>query len=538
MHRLARVYPYRSRAGCRARSFATSHSRHSAIIHTEHAQSLNESTNALVSFPTKNHNPNPHGPLSNLTVAIKDNICTIHLPTTCSSGMLRHFTSPFDATAVELLKAGGASIIGKANCDEFGMGSLNVNSIHGPVVNPYHSPNEKSIPWAERERRSAGGSSGGSAAAVAAGMCDAALGTDTGGSIRLPASYCGITGLKPSYGLISRWGVVSFADSLDCVGVLGKSVDTVKTVFESISSYDPKDPTAATPHTRERAKASAESLLSTLDADLSDPDLSSLRIGIPQEYFPSELNTTIVTAVRKVLERLSSLGAQLIPVSLPSTPYALSAYYVIASAEASSNLARYDGVQYGTRFPLLPGADKSKPGNVYAHTRSAGFGAEVQKRILLGTYALTADAFDNYFLQAQRVRQRIKTDFDSAFRIPNAQLSNPSPNPDGVDVILHPSAIRTAPRLDSDAVSGLGPYLQDVMAVPASLAGLPTVSVPAGLAADGWPIGVSVVGQWGSDELVMCIGKVIERTSDEDDGPMADAIFGFDDVICGLDAAT
>lgn len=452
----------------------------------------------------------------NLTVAIKDNICTIHLPTTCSSGMLRHFTSPFDATAVELLKAGGASIIGKANCDEFGMGSLNVNSIHGPVVNPYHSPNEKSIPWAERERRSAGGSSGGSAAAVAAGMCDAALGTDTGGSIRLPASYCGITGLKPSYGIVSRWGVVSFADSLDCVGVLGKSVDTVKTVFDSISSYDPKDPTAATPHTRERAKASAESLLSTLDADLSDPDLSSLRIGIPQEYFPSELNTTIVTAVRKVLERLSSLGAQLIPVSLLSTPYALSAYYAIASAEASSNLARYDGVQYGTRFPLPPGADKSKPGNVYAHTRSAGFGAEVQKRILLGTYALTADAFDNYFLQAQRVRQRIKTDFDSAFRIPNAQLSNPPPNPDGVDVLLHPSAIRTAPRLDSDAVSGLGPYLQDVMTVPASLAGLPTVSVPAGLAADGWPIGVSVVGQWGSDELVMCIGKVIERTLDED----------------------
>jgi aspartyl-tRNA(Asn)/glutamyl-tRNA(Gln) amidotransferase subunit A len=344
---LARVHPSGFCTGCRLRSFATWHPRRFPIIHAEHTQSLNESTNALVNFSIQNHNHNPHGPLSNLTVAIKDNICTMHLPTTCSSGMLRHFTSPFDATAVELLKAGGANIIGKANCDEFGMGSLNVNSIHGPVVNPYHSPNEKSIPWAERERRSAGGSSGGSAAAVAAGLCDAALGTDTGGSVRLPASYCGITGLKPSYGLISRWGVVSFADSLDCVGVLGKSVDTVKTVFDSISSYDPKDPTAATPHTRERAKASVESLLSTLNADLSDPELSSLRIGIPQEYFPSELNTTIVTAVRKVLERLSALGAELIPVSLPSTPYALSAYYVIASAEASSNLARYDGVQYG-----------------------------------------------------------------------------------------------------------------------------------------------------------------------------------------------
>lgn len=539
---LARVYPPRSCGTSCTRSLATSHLRCSATIHTEHAhwQLLNKSTNALVSFPTKNHNPNPHGPLSHLTVAVKDNICTTHLPTTCSSSMLRHFTSPFDATAVELLKVTGANIIGKANCDEFGMGSLNVNSIHGPVVNPYHSPNEKHIPRAERQKRSAGGSSGGSAAAVAAGLCDAALGTDTGGSVRLPASYCGVMGLKPSYGLISRWGVVSFADSLDCVGVFGKSMDTVKTVYDSISSYDPKDPTAATPHTRERAKTSAESLLSTLDANSSDPDLSSLRIGIPQEYFPSELNTTIVTAVRKVLERLSSLGAQLIPVSLPSTPYALSAYYVIASAEASSNLARYDGVQYGTRSPLLPGVDKSKPGNVYAHTRSAGFGVEVQKRILLGTYALTADAFDNYFLQAQRVRQQIKTDFNSAFRVPNAQLSNPSPNPDGVDILLHPSAIRSAPRLNSDAVSGLGPYLQDVMTVPASLAGLPVVSVPAGLAADGWPVGVSVVGQWGSDELVMCVGKVIERTSKEDD---SDPNFVFDfafeaivDVINQLDA--
>ncbi|KAG1747868.1 amidase signature domain-containing protein, partial [Suillus paluster] len=521
---LARIYPSRS---FRARSFTTSHASRSTTFHAEHVRTLNESTKALVSFSAENHNPNPYGPLNSITIAIKDNICTTNLPTTCSSGMLRHFTSPFDATAVELLKAGGANIIGKANCDEFGMGSLNVNSIHGPVVNPYQSPNEKSIPWVERERRSAGGSSGGSAAAVAAGMCDAALGTDTGGSVRLPASYCGITGLKPSYGLISRWGVVSFADSLDCVGVLGKSVNTVKTVFDSISSYDPKDPTAATPHIRERARSSGEALLSTLDADSSDPDLSGLRIGIPQEYFPAELDTTISTAVRKVLERLSSLGAQLIPVSLPSTPYALSAYYVIASAEASSNLARYDGVQYGTRSPLLPGADKSKPGNVYAHTRSAGFGTEVQKRILLGTYALTADAFDNYFLQAQRIRQRIKTDFDSAFRVPNAQLSKSSPNPDGVDIFLHPSAIRTAPRLDSDAASGLGPYLQDVMTVPASLAGLPALSVPAGLAADGWPVGVSVVGQWGSDELVMRVGKVIERIPDEDDdfGPMTDLLY-------------
>ncbi|OJA09238.1 hypothetical protein AZE42_09212, partial [Rhizopogon vesiculosus] len=395
--------------------------------------------------------------------------------------------------------------------------SLNVNSVHGPVVNPYRTLNEKLIPWAKRERRSAGGSSGGSAAAVAAGMCDAALGTDTGGSVRLPASYCGITGLKPSYGLISRWGVVSFADSLDCVGVLGKSIDTVKIVFDSISSYDPKDPTAATPCIRGKAQASVEALISALDTNTSKPDLSALRIGIPQEYFPTELDTTIVTAVRKVLKRLSSLGAQLIPVSLPSTPYALSAYYVIASAEASSNLARYDGVQYGTRSPPLPGTDKSKPSNVYAHTRSAGFGAEVQKRILLGTYALTADAFDNYFLQAQRVRQLVKSDFDSAFRVPNARLSSSPPNADGVDILLHPSAIRTAPPLDSDATSGLDPYLQDVMTVPASLAGLPALSLPAGSAADGWPVGISIVGQWGSDELVLRIGKVIQRTADTDD---------------------
>ncbi|KAG0704627.1 amidase signature domain-containing protein [Suillus ampliporus] len=324
-----------------------------------------------------------------------------------------------------------------------------------------------------------------------------------------------------------RWGVAYFSDSLDCVDVLGKFVGTVKITRYRHMIPTSKDTTAATHLIRDMSRTSGDALLSTLDADSFDPDLLGLRIGIPQECFPSELGTTIATAVRKVLERLSSLGVELIPVSLPSTPYALSVYYAIASAEASSSLARYDGVQYGTRSPLLPGADKSKPGNVYAYTHSADFGAEVQKRILLGTYALTAE----YVYPAlTRVRQRIKTDFDSAFRVPNAQLSNSSPNPDSVDILLHPSAIRTAPPLDSDAASSLSPYLQDVMTVPASLAGFPALSVPTELAADGRPVGINVIGQWGFDGLMMRVGKVIEQTPDEDDyvEPMTDILYTFD----------
>ncbi|KAI0793712.1 amidase signature enzyme [Fomes fomentarius] len=476
---------------------------------TSGLHTIASAVNALVAT-TSTYPSSGNGPLTGLRLAVKDNICTKLLPTTCSSNMLESFTSPFDATAVALLSDNGAEIVGKANCDEFGMGSLNVYSVHGAVINPFGLRGPL-----KEERRSAGGSSGGSAAAVAAHLCDAALGTDTGGSVRLPASYCGVVGLKPSYGVISRWGVVSFADSLDCVGILARDIRTVRNVYEPLASYDVRDPTAAPPHVRARAAEFNQAHFGLVKEDT----LTGLRIGVPQEYFPSELEGGVVDSVRRVIQQLQSRGATIVPISLPSTRYALSAYYVISSAEASSNLARYDGIEYGTRVEPPPGASLTKTANVYAYTRSHGFGEEVQRRILLGTYALSADAFENYFLQAQRVRKLVKADFDRVFCVPNAldSTSGCSRESGGVHVLIHPSAIRTAPPLPDPAgtnpqepSSTLDAYVQDVMTVPASLAGLPALSVPGGNGVDGWPIGVSVVGQWGSDELVLRVGEVIE----------------------------
>ncbi|KAJ3841729.1 amidase signature domain-containing protein [Lentinula raphanica] len=483
------------------------------------------SFNAFVSFEDPLNLDNiTKGPLNDYTIGVKDNICTSSLPTTCGSAMLRDFTSPFDATVVKLLKRAGAQIVGKTNCDEFGMGSLNIHSIHGPVINPFRVDS----------RRAAGGSSGGSAAAVAAGLCEVAIGTDTGGSIRLPASYCGVVGFKPSYGLISRYGVVSYADSLDTVGVLAQDVQKVEKVFECVNRRDHHDPTSAEERSRKQARLLALNSIERWNGQ----SLKGLKIGIPQEYFPSELTSSsnhIISSIRYLLSQLRSLGATIVPVSLPSTKYALSAYYVIASAEGSSCLTRYDGIQYGSRVAPPLGSELTSTSKIYAHTRSRGFGREVRKRVLLGTYALSADAFDNYFLQAQRVRQMVKDDFDHVFSIPNVLYTDSDsasemkdmekPEIDGVDVLLHPSAIRIAPRLDEmlDDLRErdiLQDYVQDVLTVPASLAGLPALSVPMrfGIREDisneqdeDWPIGVSIVGQWGTDKLVMDVGKVIER---------------------------
>jgi len=343
-----------------------------------------------------------------------------------------------------------------------------------------------------------------------------ALGTDTGGSVRLPASYCGVVGFKPSYGILSRWGVISYADSLDCVGILGKEVDYVRRVFNTVAHYDYKDPSAVRPEYREKARSNCRESANKWQLG---GRLDSLRIGVPQEYFPAELNPSILEPYRRLLRAMVKLGAQVVPVSLPSTPYALSAYYVIASAEASSNLARYDGIEYGLRVDPESMSQMKSAGDVYAQTRTQGFGPEVQRRILLGTYALTADAFDNYFLQAQRVRKLIRADFDQVFRTPNVLAPNDA-TLEGVDVLLHPSAIRTAPALIHDeqtdvyrlkeSENNLDAYLQDVLTVPASLAGLPAMSVPVGFGKDGWPVGVSVVGQWGCDELVLKVGEQIE----------------------------
>ncbi|KAK2464004.1 hypothetical protein APHAL10511_003948 [Amanita phalloides] len=472
--------------------------RHSSVNWRKVIADKNPSINAFVCISPENaekRKPDGSSKLRGLGMAIKDNICTADMRTTCSSKMLMDFTSPFDATVVQLLRQAGADILGKTNCDEFGMGSLNINSAHGPVVNPLSFGG---VP------RSAGGSSGGSAAAVASGMCFAALGTDTGGSIRLPASYCGVVGLKPSYGLLSRWGIVSFADSLDCVGIFAANVQDTKRVFDILNVYDDKDPTAAPEDVRRRADLDTRARMGEWGE--SDRSLKGLRIGVPREYFPAELSPVITERVREILSGLESMGATIVPVSLPSTSYALSAYYVIASAEASSNMARYDGVEYGFQVRPPLGADLTKTAGVYAHTRTGGFGREVRKRVLLGTYALTADAFDNYFLQAQKVRQLVKEDFNSVFVLPD-HLNNRLGVGGGVDVLIHASAIGTAPVLDDGG--GLAAYVQDIMTVPASLAGLPAISVAGGKGADGWPAGISVVGQWGSEGMVTRVGGIV-----------------------------
>ncbi|KAL1707894.1 amidase signature domain-containing protein [Schizophyllum commune] len=503
----------------------------------ENIAAKNAATNAMVFVSdAPAARPTPGTRLRDLPVAVKDNICTRDMPTTCSSAMLKNFTSPFDATVVRLLRENGADIVGKTNCDEFGMGSLNVHSVHGPVINPWEPwPAEEEAlceqeSWTHRGKRfSAGGSSGGSAAAVAAGMCRAALGTDTGGSIRLPASYCGVTGLKPSYGLVSRWGVVSYADSLDCVGVLANGSQDVKDVFDTISAHDPRDPTSAPVSARTAAREQAEARMAEWRRPGSH-DLTGLRIGVPQEYFPASLAPSARAHLRRALATLAAHGATIVPVSLPSTSYALSAYYVIASAEASSDLARYDGMQYGTRVTPKPDTDTTKVSNLYAQTRSASFGKEVQRRILLGTYALSADAFDNYFLQAQRVRQLVRDDFDRVFALPNVSPSidprpaQPSTTP-AVDILLHLSAVGTAPELGAPS-DALDAYVQDLLTVPASLAGLPALSVALPTSGksrgeafhgggDKMPIGVSVVGQWGSDDMVLEVGGLLERLYDE-----------------------
>ncbi|KAG9018908.1 Trimeric GatFAB AmidoTransferase(AdT) complex subunit, partial [Tulasnella sp. 427] len=466
--------------------------------------------NAFVSLSTSTEGSNAgRGALpKGAKIAIKDNLCTADLPTTCSSAFLQDFRPPYDATVVSLLRTAGGDIAGKTNCDEFGMGSFNTNSTHGPVINPFKPQDART--QASEAPRSAGGSSGGSAAAVAADLSYAAIGTDTGGSVRLPASYCGVVGLKPSYGLVSRWGVVSYADSLDCVGILAKSVERVQNVFDVICRFDQKDPTSIPQDVRDRSKSRTDHSLDVW-SHLAPGRFDGIKIGIPQEYFPTEMDASLRSQFRKTLETLKERGAELVPVSLPSTKYALSAYYVLASAEASSNLARYDGVRFGTYQKPAPRTDLSDTSAVYAQSRSKGFGAEVRKRILLGTYALTADAFDNYYLQAQRIRHAIKRDFNSVFRSPNVLLQNPNPpTTGGVDVVLHPTAINSAPRLGDAVQQGVDGYVQDVLTTPASLAGLPCVSVPWCVAADGWPVGMSVVGQWGDDRVVLRVAELTE----------------------------
>ncbi|ORY17832.1 glutamyl-tRNA amidotransferas-like protein [Clohesyomyces aquaticus] len=444
-----------------------------------------------IAIPPTSDSNEPRHKLAGKRIAIKDNICTSDLPTTAGSGILKDFISPYDATVVKQLRDAGATISGKTNMDEFGMGSHSVHSFFGTVS----QVGAGGVPL------SAGGSSGGSAVAVKYGQCDVALGTDTGGSVRLPAAYTGVIGFKPSYGLLSRWGVIAYANSLDTVGILAKSVDTIQSAF---------DPTSLPPSTRSRLRHPR-------------PSNSPLRIGIPLEYNISTLQPSIRKTWIRALHLLESKGHTLHIVSLPATRHALSAYYILAPAEASSNLAKYDGVRFGSR---ADGKDGTPESVLFAKTRGAGFGPEVRRRILLGAFSLSAQAIDNYFIQAQKIRRLVQRDFDSVFRASNPLLSDIEEemgNDGGVDVLLCPTAPTLPPRISElESQDPVAETVNDVFTVPASLAGLPAISVPIGVRRSSNEIkekgaeaeqatGMQIIGQYGDDGLVLDVARQLEE---------------------------
>jgi aspartyl-tRNA(Asn)/glutamyl-tRNA(Gln) amidotransferase subunit A len=411
----------------------------------------------------------PLPPLAGVPVAIKDVMVTRGVRTTAASKILENFIPPYDCTAVARLEAAGAVMLGKLNCDEFAMGSSTENSAYRPVRNP------------RDKTRVPGGSSGGSAAAVAAGMAVATLGSDTGGSIRQPASFCGVVGLKPTYGRVSRYGLIAFASSLDHIGPFANSVKDAALVLRTIAGHDPMDST------------SADVPVPDYVAEMEKP-VRGLRVGVAQEYFGSGLDSDVKAAVAAAIQKLASLGCEIVPVSLPHTEYAIPAYYVVATAEASANLARYDGVRYGFR---ARGARTL--GEMYRATRDGGFGMEVKRRIMLGTYALSAGYYDAYYLKAQKVRTLLTRDFDEAFT--------------KVDVIAAPTAPTPAFKLGEKVDDPLAMYLADIYTVTANLAGIPGISVPCGESREGLPIGLQILGKHFDEATVLRVAAAYEIAS-------------------------
>jgi aspartyl-tRNA(Asn)/glutamyl-tRNA(Gln) amidotransferase subunit A len=409
-------------------------------------------------------------PLDGLPLAIKDNLVEQGEPTGCASRILEGYVSPFTATVVERLSQAGAVIVGRTNMDEFAMGSSTEHSIAGPVRNPW------------RRARTAGGSSGGSAAAVAAGIVGGAFGSDTGGSIRQPAAFCGVVGVKPTYGRVSRRGLVAFASSLDQIGVFAHTAADAAWLLEAIAGHDPNDSTSI-PEPAPRLSAAL------------DGEVSGLVLGLPREYLVEEgMEPGVLAAVRQAVAELERAGAKLREVSLPHTRYAVATYYLICTAEASSNLARYDGVRYGRRAPGARGLTE-----MYRRTRSEGFGAEVKRRILLGTYVLSAGYYDAYYRKAQQVRTLLRRDFERAFR--------------GCDAIVAPTSPEVAFPLGSRTGDPLRMYLSDVFTVSANLAGLPGVSIPCGFA-DGLPVGLQLLGPPLEEARLLRLADAYQRRTD------------------------
>jgi len=405
-------------------------------------------------------------PLAGVPVAVKDVISTQGVPTTCGSKVLENYVPPYDATAVERLEAAGAVILGKTNCDEFAMGSSNENSAYGPVRNP------------AAPGRVPGGSSGGSAAAVTAGLAVAALGTDTGGSIRQPGACCGIPGMMPTYGRVSRYGLIAFASSLDRIGPLTRNINDLAAVMRVIAGHDPSDSTSAAVPVPDY---SAE----------METSIQGLRIGIPEDYFGEGLEAEVRAKVEAGIALLERVGCRRMPIRMPHTDYAIATYYVVATAEASSNLARYDGVRYGLRAPT------GSLDEMYRRTRARGFGAEVKRRIMLGTYALSAGYYDAYYLRAQKVRTLIAQDFADAFQ--------------KVDAIITPTAPTPPFRLGERTADPLQMYLADIYTVTGSLAGIPGISVPCGTTKDHLPVGMQILGPHFSEGRVLQVARAFEK---------------------------
>jgi aspartyl-tRNA(Asn)/glutamyl-tRNA(Gln) amidotransferase subunit A len=409
------------------------------------------------------------GPLTGIPIALKDNFLTRGIKTTCASKILGNFVAPYDATTVTKLAAAGAVITGKTNLDEFAMGSSAENSAFFPTHNPW---NVTRVP---------GGSSGGSAAAVAADQCIAALGTDTGGSIRQPAACCGIVGLKPTYGRVSRYGIIAFASSMDQVGPMTKDVRDSAILLQAIAGHDPRDSTSL--------DRPVEDYASTLDGGVK-----GLRLGIPREYFIAGLQPEVERATREALRQLEQQGAIIEDISLPHTEYAIAVYYIIATAEASSNLARYDGMRYGHRAAAGDLTD------TYMLSREEGFGGEVKRRIMLGTYALSAGYYDAYYIKAQKVRTLIKRDFDQAFA--------------KCDAIVTPTMPTTAFRLGEKTADPLQMYLSDICTISVNLAALPALSLPCGVDNEGMPIGLQIIGKPFDEKNILRAAYAYEQANE------------------------